>query len=307
MKVLVTGAGGFVGRHLLRELSGYGHSVVAFDVAFPQPPEYAETAVTGDIRDADAVDRLFVATRPDACVHLAAVSFVPSGENTPERVLSVNVGGTRILLEAVRQKARACRVLLISSSQVYGPVQSPMPIPETAPLAPVTLYAASKVAAEALGEGYARHHGLRVIVARPTNHTGPGQSELFALSSFVAQIRRIREKETPPVLLVGNLESERPVLDVRDVVRAYRCLAERGEPGQVYNVSPPHRVRMGQALDWLCELAGIWPECRVDAERFRETDHAPVLNSSRIRRLCGWEPEYDLRETLRAMLSNPTS
>ncbi|MDI6775160.1 MAG: GDP-mannose 4,6-dehydratase [Verrucomicrobiota bacterium] len=303
MKIIVTGAGGFTGRHLAGELAQHGHAVVALDSAFRAPVEHAAATVTADLRDRPAIGGVIASARPDACVHLAAISFVPTGDADPGLMLTVNIGGTLNLLDAVRRHATACRLLVVSTSQLYGPVPTDELVSETAPAAPVTLYAASKAAADGLALGYARRFALPVMTARPTNHTGPGQTDDFFVASFVRQVKDIAAGRAAPVIRVGNLDSERPLLDARDVVRAYRLIVEKGLPGEAYNISAPDRIGVGQVLDRLCELAGVQPERRVDPGRFRPTDRFPVLDTAKLRRTTNWTPEIALTRTLADMLA----
>jgi len=303
MRILVTGGGGFVGRHLIDDLLDNGHEPIPFDEELS--PELARRlkGVTGDVCDVTAVRQAIEDAGPDACIHLAAVSFVPSGQANPALMLSVNVCGTVNLLEAVKALSPDCRVLVISTAQVYGPARDDTPVTEDHPLVPISMYAISKAAADLATLGYARNLGLQAMTARPLNHTGPGQSPRFVIPSFVEQIRAIARQDAPPRIKVGNLQSRREFMDVRDVVRAYRLLVENGTPGLPYNIASRHRVTIGDVLERLCELAKVKPDVTVDPERFRPTDSTPLLDVSRLQNATGWEPEITLDTTLSDMLA----
>jgi len=303
MRILVTGAGGFVGRHLIRELAQAGHAAWAFDQQFSIPVTEAAENFTGDLRNGETVRRIVASARPDACVHLGAISFVPAGDLNPDVMLSVNVLGTVNLLEALRELAHSSRILVISTAQVYGPAQSDKPIRESAPISPVNIYAISKAAADITTLAYASQYGMHAMTARPSNHTGPGQSAQFVVSSFARQVKAISKGKSDTPLKVGNLESERNFMDVRDVARAYRLLVEKGQGGHAYNISSRNRVKIAAVLNELCELANISPDFTIDPDKFRPTDRLSVLDITRIHKDTGWEAEISLTKTLQDILS----
>lgn len=301
-RVLVTGAAGFVGRHLVAELSQAGHHVLTTDVG-PDPglPGYLQA----DLCDRTDMVRLFRTLRPDACVHLAAVSFVPDGDRNPTGLLTINIAGTVNLLEALRSEAPTARMLFVSTAQVYGPAPSiaaaNVPVPENAPCLPLTLYAVSKVAGESAAFGYGSAYGLDVMVARPANHTGPGQTPRFVAAAFARQVREVAEGRARE-LRVGNLEAVRDFTDVRDVVRAYRLILERGVSGMPYNVSSNTHVKIGELLEHLKHLAGVDAPIVVDPGLVRPADASIRLDVTRLRETTAWSPAYRLDDTLRDML-----
>ena len=298
-RVLVTGAAGFVGHHLVRELEAAGHAVATTDAvpagapAAAGLPGYAQA----DLRDGEAMRALVRGARPDAVVHLAGVSFVPDGARDPSLALTVNIGGTWTLAEAPR-----ARLLFVSTAQVYGTIPSPAPLREESPLRPLSLYAVTKAAGESLL--LARHAAgtLDALVARPGNHTGPGQSPKFVAPAFARQVLAAKRGEIPAIR-VGNLDSVRSFADVRDVVRAYRFLLERGASGGVYNVASPANVRVGDLLDRLRALAGCAAPVEPDPALWRPTDSCPELDVSRLRADTGWAPALSLDDTLRDLLA----
>ncbi len=296
MRVLVTGASGFAGQHLARELLAHGHEVVAFDL---EPVETAGdlTAVQGDIRIRAEVAECVKKAHPDACIHLAALAFVPDGDRNPLPMLDVNVCGTLHVLNALRDTAPACRCLVVSSSRVYGNVAGP--VTEASPLLPAELYGISKVAAESAALGYAQHHGVPVIVARPGNHIGPGQSPRFVVPAFASQLKAISVDRADPVLRVGNLDSVRDFTDVRDIVSAYRMLVEGGSPGEIYNIASEAQFPVREILQKLCAIAGVTPDIQVDEARFRPTDRSPRIDTTKLASLAGWLPRITLEQSLR--------
>ena len=303
MRILITGAGGFVGRHTANELTAHGHEPIGLDIG-KAPPELApDHFITADITDAKAIHKAIETTAPDACIHLAALSFVPSGVASPRTMLDVNLNGTINILEAFRLAAPTARLLFVSTAQVYGLTARPTPIREDDPLRPVSLYAVAKAAADTTALLYARDYGLDIRTARPHNHIGPNQSPQFAVPAFARQVKAIRNGAAP-LMKVGNLDNRRDFTDVRDVAVAYRLLIEKGHSGAAYNIASGHEVRMGDILDQLCELAGVHPEIVTDPTLFRPTDQAPVLDCSRLRADTGWTPGLPLARTLADILAN---
>ena len=304
-RVLVTGAAGFVGHHLVRELESSGHEVATTDALPPEAPAAAGLPdySRADLRDAEVMRALVRATRPDAVVHLAGVSFVPDGARDPSLALTVNIGGTWTLAEALAAEAPRARLLFVSTAQVYGTIPSPAPLREESPMRPLSLYAVTKVAGESLL--LARHAAgtLDAVVARPGNHTGPGQTPKFVAPAFARQVLAAKRGEVS-ALRVGNLDSVRSFADVRDVVLAYRLLLERGVPGGVYNVASPANVRIGELLDRLRALAGCDAPVETDPALWRPTDACPDLDVSRLRADTGWAPAFSLDDTLRDLLAD---
>ena len=277
--VLVTGAGGFVGRHLLAEL------------------DERAVAAQADVTDGDALAAELRAARPAAIVHLAAASSVADSWRSGAETWRVNVLGTVGLLDAVRAEAPDARTLVVSTGEVYGPTPE-RPAREDDPPAPLSPYAASKAAAELAAARAARAEGLDVVVARPFQHVGPGQDERFAIGSWTAQIARV-EAQGGGVLEVGDLTVRRDLTDVRDVARAYRLLLDPAVPAGTYNVSTGRPVELATVVETLAGLARVPVEVRENPALMRRVD-VPVLagDPARIEAATGWRPELPLARTL---------
>jgi len=254
-----------------------------------------------DLRDPAAARAAVRSARPDVVYHLAALSSVARSWKAPAEVLHDNVAVTLNLLEAVRQEAPRAVVLVTGTGELYGPPEE-IPTPESAPLRPQNPYAVSKAAADLLAGFYADAHGLHVIRARPFNHAGPGQQPHFALASFTRQAAEGRLANHDPVVIrTGNPDTRRDFTDVRDVVRAYRLLAEGTavEPG-VYNVCSGRAISAGELVDALRPLlAPVEIARRVDLALVRDHEVMEIRGShERLTATTGWQPEIPLERTL---------
>lgn len=292
MRALITGGKGFVGRWLTAHLRAAGDDVAVVD---------AET----DVTDEASIDRAVAAAAPDAVYHLAARSHVGESWRDPLEVLRVNVLGTAAVLAAARRAREDATVLVVSSAEVYGALgPDELPVGEDAPLRPATPYAASKAAAEDVALQAWRGYGQRVVVVRPFNHVGPGQPPVFAVPALARRVVEARRTGTPQ-LTVGTVTTRRDFTDVRDVVRAYRLLVERGAPGAVYNVCSGEDVAIADIAGRLMALAGVDLELVTDPALVRPVD-VPVLRGdpSRLAAATGWSPAIGLDETLRDILAD---
>lgn len=297
MRVLVTGARGFVGRHLTADLTAAGHEV--FCLSRPQDcPDPGSADRLADICDPAALANVVKMVQPEGCIHLAGVAFVPVGWTQPRMVFDVNVSGALNLLEALRTHTPTCRLVMVSSALVYGAADPDRPRDERAELDPQSIYAVSKVAADLNALLYARHHKMAIMTARPCNHIGPGQASDFMAPSFAHQLAEIAAGRHAPLMRVGNLESVREFMDVRDVVSAYRLLLERGHAGEAYNVSAGRAVSVAYVLEQLCKVARVQPKIETDPQRYRPTDRQPMLVADKLRRDTGWTPRFTLEQTL---------
>jgi GDP-4-dehydro-6-deoxy-D-mannose reductase len=208
--------------------------------------------------DAAALSAAVVAARPARVVHLAGQASAAVSFDRPVDTYRVNAIGTWTVLDAVARHARDARVLVVGSGEVYGPQPPGSRVAEDAPFRPVSPYALSKAAADALSEACARRHGLAVVRTRSFGHTGPGQAPVFAIPSFARQLAAIESGHDEPVLRVGNLEVTRDLTDVRDVVDAYLALLDRGRPGAAYNVCRGEGVRLSEVVARMVERDTGW-------------------------------------------------
>jgi len=299
--VLVTGAAGFAGGHLLEHLAGRG-AVTAWARSEP-PADLARLASWQaiDLLDRDRVRHEVRALRPAAVYHCAGAPHVGASWRDTAQPLASNVLTTHYLLDALRRAAAPCRVLITGSAMVYAPSTSPLR--EDDRVAPASPYALSKLAQEQLGLRGLTEDGLDVILTRPFNHTGPRQKPTFAAPGMARQIALIERGAIEPLMQVGNLDAERELTDVRDTVRAYALLMERGAPGTVYNVASGTGHAIRAILDALVARSRVPVEIRVDPARLRPQD-TPVLvgDATRLRHATGWAPAISFDRMLDDLL-----
>ncbi len=304
MKALVIGAAGFVGGYLIRELSENGHDVHA--TCLPQEEISENCSVHKlDILKSEDILTLLNEVKPDVVYHLAAQSSVAVSWKKPQLTAEINVVGTINVLEAVREYGKKeTRVVLIGSGEEYGFInEGACPLKETEVLRPGNVYAATKACQGMLGEIYARAYGMDIVMVRAFNHSGPEQSSIFVISDFCRQIAEIEKGMKEPVMSVGNLDAMRDFTDVRDVVRAYRLLAEKGRGGETYNVGRGKAVK----ISFILETALSFAECRIevtqDKSRMRASD-IPLIEPdiSKIYGDTGWKAEISMEQTVKDTL-----
>jgi GDP-4-dehydro-6-deoxy-D-mannose reductase len=287
--VLVTGAAGFAGSHLVDLLNKSGIAVTGWrrqDV---------------DMLDAAAVSRAIAALQPSTVFHCAGAAHVGQSWGDAAQTLATNVLGTHNLLKALREAGLTARVLIPGSSYVYR--QSDRALAEDDPIAPASPYALSKLAQEMLGLRGIAEDGQQVFLTRSFNHTGARQEASYAAPAFARQIALIEAGKIPPTIEVGNLDAARDLTDVRDTVRAYRDIVERGKPGTIYNVCAGKAYKIRDVLDRLIALSRVRVEVRVDAARYRPNDNPLLLGDpGRLKRDVGWEPTIPLERTLSDLL-----
>ncbi len=263
------------------------------------PEGVAGRAVSVDLLDGEAVRAAVADVQPEVVYHLAALTSVGRSWEDPAQTVESNVATAVNLLEALRHEAPRARVLWASTCEVYGPPSS-LPVGEDAPMAPANPYAVSKATGDLLAAVYADAHGLQLIRARPFNHAGPGQRPIFIMSSLAQQAASARLSGAPSLRIVtGNPDTRRDFTDVRDVVRAYRLLAERASPG-VYNVCSGRSLSAGEQVGLIAELiAPIAVEHIVDPARVRAHEVMELRGShDRVSEATGWEPEIPIRQTM---------
>jgi GDP-4-dehydro-6-deoxy-D-mannose reductase len=300
--LLVTGAGGFVGRHL----------APALQAAFPAAriigtSQDADADENFDITDRSQAREIISRLQPDICFHLAGISAIGHARADPRRAWEVNLQGTLNIADAILAAAPACRLIFISSAECYGGSFKPgLPLSEAAALAPMNLYAATKAAAE-LALGAMTGDGLRLLRLRPFNHTGPGQTEDFVVPAFAGQIARIEAGLAAPEISVGALDPERDFLDIRDVCGAYIASARKlGELAntQIINIASGRAVKIGVILDLLLARAKCGISVRQDPSRLRPVEISRAVgDASRAAESLGWRPRFSLEETLDTVLN----
>ena len=306
MRLLVTGADGFVGRHLVGRLAKDGHRVAAACRPGGRTVEWAGDVVVMPLElTDDASVRQAVEFGADAVVHLAAVASNREAAADPGHAWTDNAAGTARLAEALgrrRQEGRGeARLLLVSTGEVYGPGVS-VPRKESDPVAPASPYAASKAGAELAALEVWRRTGLPVVVARPFTHTGPGQESRFVLPAFVERLRQAKATGAGTVPS-GNLDPVRDLLDVRDVVEAYLLLLRAGEPGETYNIARGEGSSIRELLDRLAKMIGVQVEPEIEPSLARAGDIAHLVgDSTKLRRATGWAPSRSLEQTLRGLV-----
>lgn len=288
-KVLVTGASGFVGPYLISELEKSGYEVFGVD-------RNAGSNYQADLLDRDSLDKVMKEVLPDYICHLAGFSSVKDSFDNPELCKKINVDGTENLLFSVKRFCPNARILIVSSAHIYGNPEY-NPIDELHPISSNSPYAESRI----LQEKLVLSSELDVVISRSFNHTGPAQQRGFVCPDFIYGAKELSAGKREEIR-VGNLSAERDISDVRDVVRAYRILLEKGKKGEIYNVCSGTPVSIQYILDTILNLAKIdSSKVVVDPEKFRPVD-VPIMygDNSKLKKL-GWEPEFGIEETLRDM------
>ena len=300
---LVTGAAGFAGSHLLDLLAGQRLDVVAWH----RPGGAGPRAVDGvrweavELLEKTSVREAVRSMRPSHVYHCAGAAHVGQSFSNIADTLAANVLGTHHLLDALRTAGVHARVLITGSSLVYR--QSDRALKEEDPTGPATPYAVSKLAQEILGQRGVREDGQHVLLTRPFNHTGPRQEPAFAAPSFAQQIALIEKGRARPEIVVGNLDASRDLHDVRDTVRAYTAIVERGDPGRIYNVCAGQAFKIRDVLERLVALSKVPVTITVDTARYRPSDNLILWGDrSRIEHELGWKPVISLDRTLADLL-----
>ncbi len=306
MRVLITGITGFVGSHLAEYALKAGAEVWG-SIRWRSKAENIEHLraqihlIESDLRDLSSVQGLLEQADPDYVVHLAAQSFVGASWQTPAETLYTNTVSQVNLFEAIRRRPKKPRFLVVGSSEEYGLVsENELPIKETNPLRPLSPYAVSKVTQDLMGYQYWKSYGLPIVRTRAFNHEGPRRGDVFVTSNFAKQIAEIEAGLREPVVYVGNLKARRDYSDVRDIVRGYWLLLERGEPGEVYNLCSGKAWAIREILDFYLKRSTVSSiEVKQDPARLRPSDVPYLLgDASKVRQALGWQPEIPFEQTL---------
>ena len=296
MRALITGISGFVGGHLNGHLLGLGWQVFGFD---KRAPGDEPNVLTGDMKDHDALRSAFQASRPDVVFHLAGL--IKSDQ--PEAVYQANVIGTVNLFECVMELEQRPVVLMASSSAVYGPGFGGRPITENFKPRPMTHYAVSKLAQEMVALRYFAASGIPVMIVRMFNLLGPGQPPDLACSAFALQIA-LTETLGGNEIVTGDLGARRDFVDVRDAVRAFALAAEKGKPGQIYNVCSGHAVLMRKCLDEMLSMSTRQFRIRMDAGKIQKNDvPVQVGNAGKLNKATGWHPQIRRKQSIFDLLN----
>lgn len=303
MRALITGIDGFVGYYLAKHLIEEGDEVFGTTIL----PNYTNEGVKlyqMNLLEADVVEEVIAEVKPDAIYHLAGQSAVGLSWQKPALTMDINVNGTINLLEAVRKQQFNTKVLVIGSSDEYGPVAAEeCPIKEEKAVRPVSPYGISKVAQEQIAGLYAKAYGMQVVMTRSFNHIGPRQGKNFVVADFASKIVEI-ERGAEPILKVGNLEAYRDFTDVRDIVRGYHLLIQYGKTGEVYNIGSGTPIKIREILDILIGLSTANIKVELDKERLRPSD-VPLMqcDNTKIKTDTGWSTVNDIHLTLRDTLN----
>jgi len=283
---LLIGGTGFVGRHMQRSLLP-SFKVIATDRS-------------SDIRDVAKIGSLVKSASPDIAINFASITTVRESFQDPLDTYRIGFLGTLNLLTALKESGFKGRMLNISSSEVYGfPSNDLLPVNEEALLRPMSPYSVSKVATEALCYQWSQTEQFEIVTARPFTHIGPGQSDRFAISNFAKQIAEISLGKKAPVINVGNLHATRDITDVRDIVRAYGLLLERGRNGQAYNICSGRETSIKAILNELIEFARLDISVEHDESLMRNVEQKRIYGSyEKIRYETGWDPLIPLSQTL---------
>ncbi|MCB0329152.1 MAG: GDP-mannose 4,6-dehydratase [Bdellovibrionales bacterium] len=320
MRVLVTGACGFVGPYLLRELGGnsqfelFASVINAASHSEVHPSgsqnrgvrlsEVTSNIIELDVTDAKLVGECFSELKPDVVCHLAGMAFAPDAAVNFGRAVSVNVGGTFNVCQALADHRPNAKLLYVSSGEVYGAISiDQLPIEESLPALPTNPYSLTKLQSEEVVRFFQRRSKVRAVIARPFNHIGPGQSEKFVVSNFAAQLARINLGLQEPVIQVGNLKAKRDFTDVRDIVAGYSALIAGNEHswvGAEFNLCSGKAIAIEDILNKLIEISGVEVRVEKDPARMRPAEVPEVRGSyEKAKATFGWQPKYSIEESLK--------
>jgi GDP-4-dehydro-6-deoxy-D-mannose reductase len=309
-KVLITGASGFAGGYLaqhLLDLGGYEifgtyRSDSSKDAS---PVKDKITFLQADTQDKEQLKKVLSEVQPEGIFHLAAQAAIGESIKNPLQTLHNNIDSELLLFEALKElEMKNTRVLIVLSADVYGYVQpEDLPIDENTPFRPGNPYAVSKVACDFLAYQYWRSYKLPIIRVRPFTHMGPGQKTGFVTSDFAKQIAEIEKGKQEPVVKVGNLDAKRDFTDVRDIVRAYTMVMEKGEVGEVYNIGSGASHKIEEVLTFFMDHAKVQVTKETDPTRLRPSDIPDfIADYSKLHNLTGWKPEIPFETSLQDIL-----
>lgn len=304
-KALIIGAAGFVGSYLAKSLKeDYGMEVAATKLPFEKLDGIDAEVYDLNILNKEEIVELLMSVRPDYILHLAAQSSVSVSWKNPGLTVDVNIKGSINVMDAVRELYFKPRVLLIGSGEEYGHIKpDETPIKEDNHLRPGNIYAATKACQNMIANIYAKAYDMELMMVRAFNHIGPSQAPIFVVADFCKQVAEIEAGLREPVMYVGNLGAKRDFTDVRDVVRAYGILVQKGQAGETYNIGSGHAITIQEILDKIISFSTAKVEVKVDPNKLRPVD-VPIIEAdiSKINELTGWKPEISLDQTIQETL-----
>lgn len=302
-KALIIGINGFVGTYLSNELRNNGCVCYGADLNIENMNSENIQVVKLDILDKEMVKKVLSNINPDYIINLAAVSSVKLSWAIPQKTFEVNVTGTINILEAIKDLRLKSRLLLIGSSEQYGSIDYSKSVSEESELNALNPYGISKETQEKLAIMYSKSYGIDVLMVRAFNHIGPGQGTGFVVPDFASQMVEIEKGNLEPVISVGNLSAERDFTDVRDVVRAYRFILEKGKSGEIYNVGSGNAIRIQDILEKLVAKCEIEIEVKIDTNKFRTVDTPRIeCNNEKLKRETGWSLKYSIDDSLKDII-----
>lgn len=300
-KALIIGAAGFVGKYLANELAqNWGIAVCATKLPSEKLEIQGIKIFDLDILNKEDIIKLLYIVKPDYIFHLAAQSSVSVAWKNPGLTIDINIKGSVNVMDAIRELYYKPNVLLIGSGEEYGHILiNETPIKEDNHIRPGNIYAATKVCQNMIGNIYAKAYDMNLMMVRAFNHIGPYQSPIFVVSDFCKQVAEIEAGLKSPVMYVGNLSAKRDFTDVRDVVRAYALLIQKGEPGETYNVGSGHSYAISKILDIIISLATVCINIEIDPNKIRPVD-VPIIEAdiTKLQELTGWKPDITLEQTI---------
>jgi GDP-D-mannose dehydratase len=309
MNILITGVNGFVGKNLVKAILPYYNTskVNLYGTYFGlddfKMDPYNITLLPMDITDSDRIHKIVESTKPDYVFHLAAQSSVALSWEMPQLTFNINVNGTINLLNAIKNINNKCRILVIGTSDEYGSVKK-NPVTENEPVNPENPYAISKMCQERICQLYVNAYNMSIVMTRSFSHIGPLQEPNFVVADWAKQVSEIEKGTREPVISVGNINIKREFTDVRDVIKAYLLLIEKGIPGEVYNVGSGKLYKLQNILEALLFFCNKEIKVQVDQQKIRPVESEPAqCNYDKLFNLCGWKPEFDIDQSLQEIMS----